>query len=472
MAATPSFSASTYQKPAPGNGLLFNTRFISRVSVVAALGGLLFGFDTAIISGAIPYIQPYFKLDQYSLGWAVGSILIGCGAGALLTGWLAEAYGRRPVLIGCAVLFALSGVGVALSDTLVLFVLFRLVGGLGVGAAALASPMYIAEMAPAQWRGRLVSLYQLAIVLGILLAYYANYVLADVGPSNWRWMFASQTAPALLFWLSLLIVPETPRWLVAKNRLKEAENVLQKIGGNGYAAAELTTIRASFDRPAGVRPSDRQQQPVAIHELFTKRYRSIVWMGILVAVFQQITGINAILYYAPVIFEQTGLNTAGALLQTIAIGAVNVVSCLVAIRFVDTIGRRSLLLAGSVLMGISLVVVAWCFHVSFFGYYVVLMATLLYVAAFGATLGAVTWVFLSEIFPNRIRSLALSLATLMLWLADFVVTYTFPIMSQRLGTSLTLLTYAGCCVLTFGYVLVSVPETKGRSLEELGRRSD
>jgi sugar porter (SP) family MFS transporter len=460
VASTPSFGASTDQQSPPDAGLSFNIRFISQVSVVAALGGLLFGFDTAIISGAIPYIQPYFRLDEYSLGWAVGAILVGCGVGALLTGWLAEAYGRRPVLIGCAVLFALSGIGVALSNTLTLFVVFRLMGGLGVGAAALASPMYIAEMAPAHWRGRLVSLYQLAIVLGILLAYYANYTLADIGPSNWRWMFASQTAPALFFWLSLLLVPETPRWLVAKNRLQEAERILQKIGGSPYATSELTTIKASFD----------QQSPVALPELFAARYRPVVGMGVLMAIFQQITGINAILYYAPVIFRETGLNTSGALLQTIAIGAANVLSCLIAIRFVDKLGRRTLLLAGSALMGVSLVVLALCFQTGFFRYYIVLLSTLLYVAAFGATLGAVTWVFLSEIFPNRIRSLALSVATFMLWLADFVVTYTFPVLTERLGTSLSLTTYALFCTVTFGYVLMWVPETKGKTLEELSRQ--
>ncbi len=435
----------------------FNTNYIILVSIVAALGGLLFGFDTAVISGTIPFITQYFGLDEFTLGWAVSSILIGCAGGALLAGTLADAYGRRWVLVICAGLFAVSGIGVALSDRLWVFVLFRLVGGLGVGAAAVVSPMYIAEVAPSVWRGRLVSLYQLAIVSGILLAYVVNFLLADAGENNWRWMFATQVLPAVGFLFMLRLVPESPRWLVKIGKAARAEQVLEKIGGVAFGQSEIKQIQNSFQRDT---TSDYAL-------LFSRRYMPIVWIGIMIAVFQQITGINSILYYAPVIFEQTGLDTSSSLLQTIGIGIVNMLSVFLAIGLVDRVGRKRLLLFGSLFMSISLLAVALCFYYEYFEHYLVLLFMLLYVSAFGCTLGAVTWVYLSEIFPNRIRGLAMSVATLALWLADFVVTYTFPIMTERLGTSATLLTYAGCCVLAFGYVLVQVPETKGKSLEAI-----
>lgn len=428
------------------------------VSVVAALGGLLFGFDTAVISGTIPFITPYFALDEFTLGWAVSSILLGCGVGAIIAGPLAETYGRRFVLFVCALLFALSGVGVGLSESLSIFVLFRLVGGLGVGAAAVVSPMYIAEIVPPAWRGRLVSLYQLAIVSGILLAYITNFLLADLGENNWRWMFAAQAAPAVLFFLMLWLVPETPRWLVKQGRIDQAAYVLERVGGKAFSQHEIVQIQASF----------RQEGATSeLSLLLAPRYLPIVWMGVMIAIFQQVTGINAILYYAPTIFQKTGLDASNALLQTIGIGLVNLLSVFLAIGLVDKVGRKRLLLFGSVLMGLSLLLIAICFRYQYFDHYVVLLATLTYVGSFGCTLGAVTWVYLSEIFPNRIRGLAMSVATLALWLADFVVTYTFPIMAKHLGTSTTLLTYAIFCAIAFGYIMRRIPETKGKSLEEI-----
>jgi MFS transporter, SP family, arabinose:H+ symporter len=427
-----------------------NMRFITLVSFVAALGGLLFGFDTAIISGTIPYLTSYFKLDEYMLGWSVSSILIGCAVGAMIAGKLADKYGRRFVLIMCAILFAVSGIGAGLSEQLSVFILFRLIGGLGVGAAALVSPMYIAEVAPPSIRGRLVAFYQLAIVFGILLAYFANYIF-DGFANNWRWMFASQAAPSLLFWLMLLMVPETPRWLIKAGRKKEASIILEKVAGS------VTEIENSF----------KQQKSVSLKQLFSKTYRPVLFIGILIAVFQQVTGINSILYYAPVIFRETGLDSSSSLLQTIGIGVVNVVSTFIAIGLVDKVGRKKFLLAGSLIMGVSLATVALCFQYRYFDNYIVLIFMLLYVSAFGCTLGAVTWVYLSEIFPNRVRGLALSVATLALWLADFAVTYTFPIMTKNLGTALTMYSYAALCALAFLYVLVKVRETKGRSLEEI-----
>lgn len=446
--------------PAGSNSLqevTINKRFIVLVSFVAALGGLLFGFDTAIISGTIPYITSFFGLNEYWLGWAVSSILIGCAVGAIMAGPLADTYGRKFTLMICAVLFAVSGVGAGLSDQLYWFVFFRLIGGLGVGAAAMVSPMYIAEMAPAAWRGRLVAFYQMAIVFGILLAYFSNYLFNDTGVNNWRWMFASQAAPSLLFLLFLLMVPETPRWLVKKGRKKQAAGILTKIADSRSIDKELAGIEKSFQHP----------YEISISRLFSKTYLPVLFIGILVAVFQQVTGINSILYYAPVIFRETGMDSSSSLLQTIGIGIVNVISTFIAIGLVDKLGRKKFLLAGSLIMGISLTAVALCFQYSYFDNYVVLIFMLLYVAAFGCTLGAVTWVYLSEIFPNMVRGLALSIATLSLWLADFGVTYTFPVMTKQLGTATTMYCYASLCGVAFVYMLFKVKETKGRTLEEI-----
>lgn len=425
------------------------------VSCVAALGGLLFGFDTAVISGAIPAITEYFTLDGYLLGWTVGAVLLGCALGAMLAGKLANRFGRRSVLLVCAFLFAVSGIGAGLSDSLPVFIFFRLAGGLGVGAAAMVSPMYIAEIAPAVWRGRLVSLYQLAIVLGILGAYLSNYALEGTGGNSWRWMFASQAGPSVLFGIMLCFVPETPRWLVGRNRKGEAMGILIKMNGVQEANLLLQQIETSFGG-----------SKTGIKDLLKKAYRPALVTGILLAVFQQITGINAVIYYAPVIFKQTGPGIFSPLLQTIAIGVVNVISTCVAIGLVDKWGRRQLLITGCALMGLMLLALGLCFHFSFFGYYLVLIFTLLYVAAFGCTLGAVVWVYLSEMFPNRIRGMALSVATLALWIADFAVTYTFPVMNEKLGTSQIFFVYAGFCVAAFLFILLKVPETKGRSLEQ------
>lgn len=445
-------NTETMQADAPVDKL-----FIVRLSFVAALGGLLFGFDTAIISGAIPYITSYFNLNAYMLGWTVSSILIGCASGALLAGLFADKYGRRACLILCALLFAVSGIGVSLSNQLYLFITFRLIGGLGVGAAAMVSPMYIAEIAPAKLRGQLVAFYQMAIVIGILLAYFSNYFFDGMGVNNWRWMFASQTAPSVVFLLLLFIVPETPRWLMMKGRKAEAIKILTKISNGSPVDKVVGEIEQSFQK----RPE------ILLKHLFSKTYKPVLVIGILVAVFQQITGINSIFYYAPVIFKETANDGSSPLLQTIVLGVVNVLATFGAIAMVDKLGRKKLLLAGCVLMCVSLVAIGLCFQFKYFSHYIVLIFTLIYVAAFGCTLGAVVWVYLAEIFPNQIRSLALSVATLALWLADFAVTLTFPVMSKQLGTASTMFIYAGFCVLAFVYMLFKVKETRGKSLEEV-----
>jgi SP family arabinose:H+ symporter-like MFS transporter len=434
-----------------------NKRFIALVSGVAALGGLLFGFDTAIISGTIPYITAYFALDAWGLGWSVSSILIGCAIGALVAGKLADLFGRRIILVACALLFAISGLGTGLAFYHTAFIFFRVLGGIGVGAAAMVSPMYIAEMAPAAWRGRLVAFYQLAIVSGILLAYFSNYLFDGTGNDNWRWMFMSQLAPSLLFLFLLVLVPETPRWLMKKGHKEQAQDLLIKINGRMAASEALHAIEDSF----------RKEPVSSLRQVFSRSYGPVLLIGIMIAVFQQVTGINAVLYYAPVIFQETGLNSTSSLLQTIGIGVVNMVSTFIAILFVDRAGRKAFLVGGSLVMGFSLIALALCFYFRYFDHYLVLIFMLLYVGAFGCTLGAVTWVYLSEIFPNQVRALALSVATLALWLADFLVTWAFPVMVKQLGTAVTLACYAGMCALAFVYMLLKVKETRGKTLEEV-----
>src|SRR6218665_1899325 len=437
-----------------------NFAYIILVSLVAASGGLLFGFDTAIISGTIHYIRPYFQLDEYCLGWAVSCILIGCMAGAAAAGKMCDAWGRKKTLLLCGFLFAITGLGTGLADTFSVFVFFRIAGGLAVGIAAMAAPMYIAETVPASIRGRMVSLYQLAIVSGILLAYLSNYLLADTGENNWRWMFASQSFPSLLFFAAMFFVPESPRWLMKKERKKEAENILAKLGGEEYSRAETAAIEESFHHEHNEKLSD----------LWHPSFRPLVWMGIMVAVFQQITGINAILYYAPEIIKKTGVNNENALLQTIGIGIISFLFTFVSIWLIDKAGRKILLLAGCAAMGFSLLGVAACFHFQYFENYVVLFFLLVYIAAFSATMGCVAWVILSEIFPNRIRGLALSVRTLVLWIADFAASFAFPVLNAQLGVETALSIFAGFCALYWIYVKRVIPETKGSTLEELEKK--
>lgn len=438
-----------------GEGL--NQSYIVSVSMISALGGLLFGFDTAIISGTISYIQPYFELNEFSLGWAVSSILLGCALGAAMAGKMSDVWGRKITLMVCAFLFAATGIGTGLAHTLEVFVGFRILSGLAVGTAAMVGPMYIAETVPASLRGRMVSMYQLAIVSGILLAYLSNYLLSGLGDNSWRWMFASQALPSVLFFLLLFFVPESPRWLVKKELSNDAKKILERIGGTEYCRVEIAAIEESF----------QHETKEKLSTLWLPSYRSVLWIGILIAAFQQITGINAIVYYAPEIFKSTGVSNENALLQTIGIGIMMFLFTLVAIWLIDKAGRRILLLAGCAVMGLSLIGVAACFHFSYFDYYLVLIFLMLYIAGFSASLGAVTWVLLSEIFPNRIRALALSLSTLVLWIADFAASFSFPILNEQLGVASTLMIFAALCVIYFFYIKWKVPETKGQTLEAL-----
>jgi SP family arabinose:H+ symporter-like MFS transporter len=434
-----------------------NSVFLLLITCAAALGGLLFGFDTAVISGVVPFIRAYFNLNDIMLGWAVSSLLVGCIVGVVASGKPADVFGRRNTLVFGSLLFLGSAVGAALADHLYVFVVFRFMGGIAVGTASMLAPMYISEISPASKRGGLVSLNQLAIVVGILVAFFSNYLLAPIGPDSWRWMLGVMGVPAFLFFVTLLFIPESPRWLVQKQRKQDAYGVLEKINGPEAAQSEMAAIEQSIAQSASV----------SWRDILSKRIRPLIVMGIVVAVFSQITGINSIMYYAPMIFAKTGLGIENALMQTIAVGGVNLLFTLVAIRYIDTFGRKPLLVGGALGMTVSLLILAGAFYLQQFGGFLVLMFVLVYIASFAASMGPVTWVLVAEIYPNRLRSEAMSIAIVSLWIGCFVVSLTFPYMLNVLGGGAAFLVFACMCIIFLVFILLKVPETKGKSLEEL-----
>lgn len=460
----------TPQQPEPpptaGEG---RTGYVVTLTFIAALGGLLFGYDTAVISGAIGFLRIHFNLSAAETGWAASSALVGCIVGAGIAGELSDAFGRKKALMLAALLFTVSGIWSAIPATITEFNIARMLGGIGIGMASLLSPLYISEVSPAPIRGKLVSFNQLAIVSGILIVYFANYFIAGLGDEawnidrGWRWMFGSEAFPAALFFLSLFAIPESPRWLVKQNRTDRAEAVLTRIGGTAQAAAELQAIRETIHEEAG-----------RFADLFRPPLRRAMIIGIILAVLQQITGINVFMYYAPEIFKELGSGTDVALLQTVVIGIFNVTFTLLAIRTVDRLGRKPLLIIGSAGMGISLVglgiaaamgsTAAW-----------VLVFVLGYIACFAMSLGPVVWVVVAEIFPTKIRGRAMAVATLLLWAANYCVSQTFPIINENEVLVATFhhgfpfWLYAVFCVVMLVFVHRVVPETKGKTLEEIER---
>lgn len=431
--------------------------YVILISIVAALGGLLFGFDTAVISGTINFIQPYFGLSEAGLGWTVSSLLFGCIGGVMLAGKAGDHYGRKKVLMFSALLFFISAVGSASSHSLSFFLIARVLGGIAVGVASILSPMYIAELAPAKYRGTLVSLNQLAVVIGILVAFFSNYLLVGTGENNWRWMLLVMAAPAVLLFFSLFLVPESPRWLVARGKADEALHVLIKTSGKEFAAAELKAIEKTLN----------VQEESRFSELLEPRVKPLLYIGIMLAVFQQITGINTIMYYAPKIFANVGQSNNSALLQTILIGGTNLVFTLVAMALIDRFGRKMLIQIGSTGMMLMLAGLSVLYFTNHTSGVLVLAFILGYIAFFAASLGPATWVVATELFPNRLRSKGMSIAIVSLWMACTVVTIAFPIMLEKLSGGITFLIFALICLANLLYVLKYVPETKGKTLEEL-----
>ncbi len=441
--------------------------YITKVCFVAALGGLLFGYDTAIIAGATPFLKPHFQLNDFMLGWAVSSVLIGCIVGAASAGYISDKFGRKKVLIVCALLFAISAIWSGLASTLSEFIFARWIGGLGVGAASMLSPMYISEISPAKIRGRLVSLNQLTIVIGMLAAYGVNYALKNIGETNWRWMFASETLPAVAFFILLFTVPESPRWLVKQQKESQALDILSKVGGQTHAENEMLEIKNALTH-----------EDNSIAMLFKPGMKIALTIGIALAVLQQITGINIILYYAPIIFENMGFERDASLLNTVAVGVAMLTATLIAITFVDKIGRKLLLLIGSAGMGLCLMMVGISMQYDIFkdlaigsivipkGYFIIAFIVG-YIAFFASSLGPIVWVVMSEIFPTKIRGRAMSISTVALWIACFGVSLAFPVMLERLPSMATFGIFAAMCVVMFVFTLIVLPETKGKTLEEI-----
>lgn len=439
------------------------------VCLVAALGGLLFGYDTAVINGAIGFLEEHFDLTGTMKGWAASSALLGCVLGVAVAGFFSDRLGRRRTMLLSAVLFLASAIGTAVPRTFTTFVLFRMLGGVGVGIASMTSPMYIAELAPARRRGRLVSVNQFAIIGGMLVIYFVNYAIARQGGpdwrvhTSWRWMFGSEAVPALLFLACLAFVPESPRWLIAREREREATRVLERIGGTAHAEAEARAIRESVARESG-----------GFGELFRPPLARILWIGIGLAVLQQVTGINVFLYFGAEIFKQLGSNVDAALLEQIVVGGANLAFTVVAILTVDRLGRRPLMILGATGMGLCLAGMGVVAQAGAVGVWV-LAFILGYIACFALSVGPVTWVLLSELFPTRLRGRALGIATLFLWSANFVVSQTYPMMDKnawlvaRFNHAFPFYVYAAFCAVLVWLVWAKIPETKGRSLEQIER---
>ncbi len=443
--------------------------FIALITLVATLGGLLFGFDTGVISGAIGTLQDYFQLSSTEKGWAASSAIFGCIGGALIAGFISYYLGRKKSLIIAAILFLVSAIGSALPDSFFEFVTYRIVGGVGVGIASMVSPMYIAEMAPANIRGRLVSFNQLAIVMGFVIVFFVNYFIAKAGDDvwdlnyGWRWMFASEALPAVLFLLLLVIVPESPRWLVIKNQIDKARFVLSKVRRDSLINKELDEIRASV-------ASDKEKSMASSGSLF-KGLGLLLFIGIMLSVFQQITGINAILYYGPDIFENLNVGKEIALVNQIVVGLSMMTFTVLAIFTVDKFGRRPLMMIGTLVMCVSIVVFGLLVYTGNLGI-PALIFLVLYIAGFSLSLGPVVWVLLSEIFPNRVRAFFLSIAVFAQWFANFIVSQTFPMMNDKEGiwhvnAGFPFWLFGGMCVLTVIFIYFLVPETKEKSLEEI-----
>jgi sugar porter (SP) family MFS transporter len=454
----------------------YNLTYVWMICLVAAMGGLLFGYDWVVIGGAKPFFEKYFALtSEAQVGWANSCALLGCLIGSLLSGMLSDRFGRKKLLLVSALLFAVSSVLTGWAGTFLLFVVWRIVGGVAIGMASNLSPMYIAEVAPAHMRGRLVAINQLTIVVGILGAQVANMLIADKvadgataemirqswnGQLGWRWMFTAVAVPSLLFLVGSLLVPESPRWLIKRGRIDVARGVLAKIGGQAYADAEVDDIRNTLAKEDGER--------VRFSELLAPRMRKVLMVGITLAVLQQWSGINVLFNYAEEIYRSAGYGVSDILFNIVITGAINLVFTLVAIGMVDRIGRRLLMLVGCAGIGLSHVLIGAAYVLHLKGL-AVLVFTLCSLGCYAMSLAPITWVLISEIFPNRIRGAAISVAVSALWVACFILTYTFPILNGALGTAKTFWLYAAICFAGFVFVFFRVPETKGKSLEAIER---
>jgi sugar porter (SP) family MFS transporter len=452
----------------------FNKQFILGITLVSAMGGLLFGYDWVVIGGAKPFYERFFDITNspYMQGWAMSSALIGCLFGALSSGYFSDRFGRKLPLITAAALFTIAAIGTGAASQFTPFIIYRLIGGLGIGLASAISPMYIAEISPAEMRGRLVSINQLTIVIGILAAQIINFLIAEKipvgasdelilnswnGQTGWRWMFWAGTVPALLFFIFSFFIPESPRFLAKSGNWKAANATLEKIGGTVYAIQEQKEIEGTLQGT---------DSKVDWKVLKSKKIRPVLVLGIVLAIFQQWCGINVIFNYAEEIFTSAGYSVGDMLFNIVITGTVNLIFTFLAMRMVDSWGRRKLMLLGSIGLAVIYFMLGTSYFFELKGL-AILVLVMVAIATYAMTLAPITWVVLSEIFPNSIRGTAMAIATTALWIACFVLTYTFPILNKILNASGTFWLYGVICFSGFLFILKKLPETKGKSLEEI-----
>ena len=452
----------------------FNARYVFMLAAVAALGGLLFGYDWVVIGGAKPFYERFFGLtSEAQIGWANSCALVGCLLGSVAAGAAGDRFGRKRLLIVSAALFAVSSVLTGWAQTFSAFVVWRIAGGVAIGMASNVSPVYIAEISPAAWRGRMVSLNQLTIVVGILAAQLVNLWIARPVPENatpefiraswngqfgWRWMFTAVAVPSMVFLAGALMVPESPRWLLTRGLRETALRTLRRIGGGAYAAEELRQIGETL----------HSREDAGWRELTHPRMLQVLGIGIVLAVLQQWSGINVIFNYAEEIYRAAGYGVSEILFNIVITGAINLVFTLVALGFVDRVGRRTLMLAGCAGIALSHFLMGMAYARGVSGM-TVLVLSLAAIACYSMSLAPVAWVLVAEIFPNRIRGAAVSVAVSALWIACFLLTFTFPVLNRALGTAGTFWLYAAICAAGFLFVFLRVPETKGRTLEQIER---
>jgi SP family sugar porter-like MFS transporter len=454
----------------------YNMRFIWTTTLVSAMGGLLFGYDWVVIGGAKPFYEKFFNLTTPSqIGWAMSSALVGCLIGSLVSGGLSDRFGRKRLLILAGFLFTGTGILTALAPSFSFFIGNRILGGVAIGLASNLSPMYIAEISPASMRGKFVSVNQLTIVIGILAAQLVNWLIAEPvpagasaadilaswnGQAGWRWMFGAEAVPAFLFFMLMFLIPESPRWLVKKGREAEAERVLARVGGKGFAGQALGEIRDTL--------SSGESRKVDFRSLLGPGMGKVLVVGVVLAIYQQWCGINVIFYYAQEIFTAAGYGVSDVLFNIVITGTVNLVFTLIAIRLVDRLGRKPLMMAGSAGLAVAFGLIGTSYALHGRGVHLLVLVVVA-MALYALSLAPVTWVLLSEIFPNRIRGAAMSVSTVSLWSACFVLTYTFPLLNKGLGPAGTFWIYAGISVFGFIFIKSRVRETKGKTLEQIER---
>jgi len=454
-----------------------NKVFLWKVAFIAAMGGLLFGYDFMVIGGTTTFYEKFFDLNAKTLGLSVGAAPIGCIIGAGMSMLLGDKFGRKKLLFVSALLFLISAVGTAVVSDFNLFMLMRLIGGMGIGLAAAMAPIYIAEMAPSSYRGKVVTVNQFTIMIGIVVSQIVNLFIQQHGEKvvetaataaamtwnetmGWRLMFGAEAIPAVGFLILILFVPYSPRWLVKRGRNDEAEEILKKVGGDAYAKAEIADISSTI--------SNEEVAKINFKEILQPKLFKIILLGMFLAVVQQWSGLNSIFAYSHQIFTDAGFSISGAMMSLVFQGLTMMIFCIVAMFIVDKIGRKKLMLFGALGIGIIHVIMGLSFKYNFGGVAIVILV-MAAIAIYAATLAPVVWVLLAELFPNRIRGVAMGISVMALWVAYFILTTTFPIMREKLGMPITFWSYAGFLFIAFIVMKIYLPETKGKSLEQIER---